>query len=280
MRYSVSPLRYPGGKGKMYNHIKKIILDNQLYKCTYVEPFAGGAAIAIKLLLNNQVERIILNDLDRSIYAIWHSILNNSEEFINRIQTIDVTIQERSRQRKIYDDLRMEGNLLDLGFATFFLNRTNRSGIIEGGPIGGYDQTSKYKIDCRFYRDELISRVKEIAKFKDRIDLYNLDAVDFISNVVPKVATTFAFIDPPYYKKGKELYLNFYNNEDHKTLHDAIVRHLSSVATIITYDDVEEIKKIYSDFKHLSYTLQYSAATVAKGKEIMFYKKDGLKIFV
>lgn len=64
-----SPLRYPGGKGKVADYFKQIFRDNSLYDGVYVEPYAGGASVALSLLFNEYVSKIIINDIDRSIFA-------------------------------------------------------------------------------------------------------------------------------------------------------------------------------------------------------------------
>ena len=173
-----SPLRYPGGKGKMYKQTVKILEDNNLIGCTYIEPFAGGSNLALNLLFNGKVKRIVLNDYDLAIYAFWYSILNYAPEFIKMIKKVDITIEEREKQKKIYETEKRD--LLKLGFATFFLNRTNRSGIIKGGPIGGYQQNSKYLIDCRFNKENLIKRIEKIYENRKNIRIYNQDAMIFL----------------------------------------------------------------------------------------------------
>ena len=166
-----SPLRYPGGKGKMYNQTVKILEDNNLIGCTYIEPFAGGANLALNLLFKEKVSKIILNDFDKAIYAFWFSILNDAPTFIEMIKNVEISLEERERQKEIYNNER--DDLLKLGFATFYLNRTNRSGIIKGGPIGGKNQDSKYLIDCRFNKDNLIERIEKIYSERKKIKIYN-----------------------------------------------------------------------------------------------------------
>lgn len=210
MTKSFSPLRYPGGKGQMYDTIVQILQDNHLENCNYIEPFAGGAGVALKLLSNGIVKSITLNGFDLSIYAFWYSILYDTERFIRKIITVEINMQEWKKQRII--QLEKENvPLFDLGFSTFFLNRTNRSGIIKGGVIGGKNQDSFYKMDCRFNKKRLIALIEKISTLKDKITIYNLDAEDFIIQVKQK--NSFYFIDPPYFCKGKQLYTNFFNQK-------------------------------------------------------------------
>jgi len=269
MRY-YSPLRYPGGKAKIAPFMQKVISVNHLSDGIYVEPFAGGAGTALSLLLEEYVHTIILNDIDRSIYAFWYSILNYTDEFCSLIESSPLTISEWRRQKEIQKE-KETADLLCLGFSTFYLNRTNRSGILDGGVIGGINQTGKWKIDARFNKSELIQRIRRIANYKNRIQVYNLDAIEFIREVIiPLPKKTLIYFDPPYYNKGPWLYINHYKPEDHqhlkKVIKENIIHHW-----IVTYDNTPEIKDLYSEFETRLYSLNYSAANNGKGCELMFF---------
>jgi len=271
--YANSPLRYPGGKNKLYAYTKNLIEKNHLGACTYIEPFAGGAGLALSLLSNNVVPCIILNDIDKSIYSFWYSVLNHTDALCNLIYDTPVTMHEWYKQKEIQEN-KETASVLSLGFSTFFLNRTNRSGIIKGGVIGGKDQLSNYKIDCRFNKDNLIKRIQNISSFKNNISIYNLDAMEFIDDVINKVETkSFVFLDPPYYKKGPGLYENHYKHEDHLSLSNKIKSEIIH-PWIVTYDNIDEIKEMYSDMQHHEYNLTYTAATKCQGKEVMFYSNN------
>merc|ERR1711879_547478 len=194
------------------------------------------------MLQKGIVQKIHLNDLDRSIYSFWYSILNNTEEFIRLIVNTEVSIEEREKQKEVQNNID-KAEVLDLGFSTFYLNRVNRSGILKGGVIGGKGQKSNYSIDCRFNKVELIGRIIEIASLKKRIKLTNMDAIDLIHELKDK-KKVFMYLDPPYYKKGKDLYMNYYNHDDHLNL--ANVLQDSSLKYIISYDDCKEIRNIYN----------------------------------
>ena len=274
MTKSISPLRYPGGKGQMYDTIVQILQDNHLENCNYIEPFAGGAGVALKLLSNGIVKSITLNDFDLSIYAFWYSILYDTERFIRKIITVEINMQEWKKQRII--QLEKENvPLFDLGFSTFFLNRTNRSGIIKGGVIGGKNQDSFYKMDCRFNKKRLIALIEKISTLKDKITIYNLDAEDFIIRVKQK--NSFYFIDPPYFCKGKQLYTNFFKPEDHLSLFKTIQKNLKNRSWIVTYDKCDEIYQIYKRQKYRIMSLNYSAQNKKKAEEYMFYKNITIK---
>lgn len=263
-----SPLRYPGGKSKLTPYIVETLKLNTLEGGTYVEPFAGGAAIAWYLLIEGHVENVYINDLNPSVFAFWYSVLNHTDQLNALIRETPITINEWHNQKAIYESTR--SSLIKRGFSTFFLNRTNRSGNIGGGAIGGLSQTGNYKVDCRFNKEELIKRINEIAVRADRICLSNLDAVDFITEVLPGISDkSLINIDPPYYVKGKGLYQNFLEHDDHCRLYECIkgIRQ----PWIVTYDDTPEINDIYSEFSPRPFGLSYTAQDKRKGSEVIIH---------
>jgi DNA adenine methylase len=279
-----SPLRYPGGKYKTNEYLKNLVVLNNC--TTYIEPYAGGAAVALNLLLEGVVKKIIINDFDRSIYALWYSIINNPIKLIQLIYDTEITIEEWYLQKEVQKN-KESASLLELGFSTLFLNRTNRSGIIKGGVIGGKNQNGNYLMDCRFPKDSLIQKIKMISALSNQIELYNLDALVFIKAVIKKTRNSFTFFDPPYFNKGPSLYTNFYKKDDHVELAEAIQTELKNRKWIVTYDNALEIKKMYSKLDYIEYYLNYTAGNNKKGVEYMFFSnktviaepKQYLKLF-
>lgn len=271
---SYSPLRYPGGKFKLAPYVLETLRLNNLIGGAYVEPFAGGAAIAWFLLLERHVSSVYINDLNPSIHAFWHSVLNDSERLCELIENTEVTMDEWHRQKQVFEN--QSSTLLERGFSTFFLNRTNRSGIIKGGVIGGKNQDGNYKLDCRFNRNVLIHQINAIAERRDSIHLTNLDASQFIEEVLPDLHDQILVnIDPPYYVKGKGLYQDFFEHEDHYRLFQS-VRNIRQ-PWIVTYDDTPEINDIYNEFSPQPFGLTYTAQDKRKGTEVIIHKTDLLK---
>lgn len=266
-----SPLRYPGGKTQMKKFIYDLINSLSIEDVTYVEPFAGGAGVGLSLLFNRHVTKIHINDFDSSIYSFWFSILNHTSEFINLIEQTPISIEEWYKQRQIQIN-KENHSTLEIGFSTFFLNRTNVSGIIKGGPIGGKDQSGKYKLDCRFNKNNLIKKINNIAVFKEMITVTDYDASYFIENNIANMDQnkTFIFFDPPYYKQGQNLYSNFYKHEDHLELANQITA-LNMHYWITTYDYSTDIEQMYETENKKVYSLNYSANNVRKAEELLFY---------
>lgn len=268
-----SPLRYPGGKGKLSTFMKSVILENDLLDGTYVEPYAGGAGTALALLFEEFVRSIVINDLDRSIYAFWYSVLYSTDELCALINDTEVTVEAWQKQRELQTN-KMTADLLDLGFSTFFLNRTNRSGIINAGIIGGKEQKGDWKMDVRFNKSDLIRRIKKVAYYKSRITLCNLDAVCLINDVIPTLSQrTLIYFDPPYYIKGKELYENFYSHEDHIDLYNSVTNNVNQ-KWVLTYDNAQEIFEMYNKYRPHKYELNYSAGKKTKGTEMMYFSEN------
>lgn len=270
-----SPLRYPGGKAKLSPFIDYLIQNQLEGITTYIEPFAGGAGVALDLLLNESVERIIINDYDKAIYSFWKALLTETNRFIDAIRNVEITIDEWHKQKNIYINNKTKYSF-ELGFATFFLNRTNRSGILNAGPIGGYNQTGNYSIDVRFNKDGLIERIERIAEKKEQIKLYNKDIRKFIHQIISvNQDNALVYFDPPYYVKGQELYHNYLNDIDHREIHDNIVQYVHC-PWVMTYDNVDTISNMYSDFYERRYNLTYSLANKGKSSELIIFSDDTL----
>lgn len=271
-----SPLRYPGGKGKLARFVADLIRQNQLSDGLYVEPYAGGAAVAWELLLTGVVQRVAINDISKPVYAFWSSVLDRTEELVRLINDTPITLEERDRLKKIVDNP-VGQDPLTLGFGLFFLNRVHRSGILNGGVIGGRAQTGEWKLDARFNKVDLIERIEAIADARRRIDLTNDDAVDFLAAGQKHwSARTLIYLDPPYYEKGSQLYHHYYRHPDHARVALA-VRAVSGPKWIVSYDDVAPIHDLYSETEWLQYSIGYSARGRGRGREAMFFS-DGLTV--
>ena len=268
-----SPLRYPGGKGKLAPFMGLMINKMNIKNGTYIEPFAGGAGVALMLLMEGYVDDIVINDYDKAIYSVWRAIISESENLVDRILDTPVNIDEWKKQKEIYVKQNKKYSL-DLAFATFFLNRTNRSGILTGGPIGGFEQTGNYGIDARYNAEKLAERIRTIAKYKKHIKVYNKEIVSFIENVLPNYGqNSLTYFDPPYFNKGPELYKNFFDKEDHAKIAQLILNGVPG-NWIITYDDTPEIIELYKQQCIRRYDLNYSAANTGKSSEVIVFNDN------
>lgn len=272
-----TPLRYPGGKGKLAAYVKDILTANDLLDGEYVEPYAGGAGIALELLLQEYVRRIHINDVSELVYSFWWSVLHETEGLCRLITDTPRTVDAWDKQKLVL--MRpADYSKLEVGFATFFLNRTNRSGILNGGIIGGRSQTGPWKIDARYNASDLVARIAAIARMGSRVSLTKLDAIAFLSAGKEVWSRkTLIYLDPPYYEKGRELYYDFYNNDDHVAVSSYIQREIFNQKWIVSYDNVEPIRNMYSGRRRSTYSIGYSARGNRQGSEVMFYC-DSLKV--
>ncbi len=269
----LSPLRYPGGKAKVADFVQCLIKENALFDGTYVEPYVGGGSVALSLLFNEYVTDIYINDKDISIYAFWYSVLNESEALCKLIKDTPTNVDTWHKLKALQSN-KENVDLLNLGFSTFFLNRTNRSGILKAGVIGGYNQTGNYKIDARFNKEDLIKRIQRIADYADRIHLSNEDAVTLVHRLNNDLCHNVIFyLDPPYYIKGKGLYMNYYNDDDHQNI-AKVIDGIQNHKWIISYDNVDFIANLYSKYRQETFELNYSASNSGKGKEIMIFSDN------
>lgn len=266
-----SPLRYPGGKGRLGPWLADVVRANGLCRGAYAEPYAGGAGAALHLLLGGHISEIELNDADRRIFAFWYSILTDADAFIRRVRQCSLCIEEWQRQRTILEKYE-EYSLFEVGFAAFYLNRCNRSGVISGGVIGGKNQSGRYRMDARFNKENLINRLESIARVGNRVSVSNLDAVDFMKDVCSRKNESglLLYLDPPYYEKAEQLYFNAYARQDHEEL-ARFVQSLN-VPWVVTYDDCEPIRDLYSRVCVVGFRIWYSSHSSRRfGDEVAFH---------
>jgi len=256
-------------------YIADLIKLNDLRGAPYVEPFCGGAGIGLSLLANGHISHLHLNDYDRAIYAFWHSAFYENKKLCKKIKDTKINLQNWSKQKDILLN-KSTANILDLGFATFFLNRTNRSGILAGGIIGGKEQKGTWKIDARFNKQALLQRIELIGLLSQKITITNCDIEDYITTELPTLPkSSLVYFDPPYFHKGSSLYMNAFQKNDHVLLGKNI-QELVNQNWIVSYDNTPEIVEIYKKCDQHRFSLSYSAQTHYNGSEVMVFK-DGLK---
>ncbi len=270
MSHYCSPLRYPGGKNCIFPFVSRLFYENNLIGSAYAEPYAGGAGLALRLLFEEYVERIYINDLDRSIYAFWSSVLSNPDSFCSWIEDVNVSMNSWHEYKEIQNNAE-SADLLELAKSTFFLNRTNVSGVIKGGVIGGYEQKGRYKIDVRFNKRDLICRIEKMAQFRSRISVSNLDGLAFVKKMDSKAEDIFMYLDPPYYQKGADLYMNFYSKADHQKLSNHV--HRMKKKWMVSYDNHDFILNLYAAEKKILYRLSQSTSNRV-GNEVLIFSEQ------
>ena len=267
-----SPLRYPGGKGKVANFVKLLFIRNGIVGHSYGEIYAGGASVALTLLFEEYASHIHINDINLSVYSFWEAVLNNTDALCRLIKDTEVTMEEWHRQKAV--QVAPDPTPLDLAFSTFFLNRTNRSGIILAGVIGGKEQAGTWKLDVRFNKKDLIARIQKIARHRSRITLTRIDAAEYIRTVLPTLPLQLLlYLDPPYYVKGEGLYEHSYQHENHAEIAGLV--HGIQQPHLVSYDAAPQILDLYAQYENIRYSLSYSVAERYFGAEVMFFS-DGL----
>lgn len=270
-----TPLRYPGGKGRLGPWIAKIMRHNRISGGWYIEPYAGGAGAALFLLTQGYVDHIVINDVDPVVHAFWKAATDRNAELLDLIVKTPVTMDTWQRQRAV---IAAPGKhtLVEVGFATFFLNRTNRSGILSAGVIGGKAQAGNYKLDARYNIADLTSRIKTIGAYRSRITVLGIDAFDLLTDVAPGFPREcLVYLDPPYYVKGSLLYRNHYVHEDHAAIAECVKD--ATYPLIVSYDDCPEVRQLYGSFESTNFELHYSTHTARPlSSEVLFYKNINL----
>lgn len=272
-----TPLRYPGGKARFAPFIAETMKANGLDGGHYLEPYAGGAGVALELLFHGYASHVHINDLDPALNSFWLCVTQYPDDLLKLLHDTPLTIEQWLRWR---DVLRGEtpASLVERGFATLFMNRTNRSGILKGGVIGGLKQSGPYKLDARLDKAALSTRITRIAQRAQDITVHCEDARTLLSRChefLPK--KSLIYLDPPYYVKGRGLYRNFYTHDDHLAIAQLLQAKSFKKHWVVSYDNAEQICEMYSMSNSMSYSLHYTAQKRYLGSEVMFFSR-GLKI--
>jgi DNA adenine methylase len=269
-----SPLRYPGGKARFAPFIAEVMRANGLEKGHYLEPFAGGAGVALELLFDGHAAHVHINDLDPAVHSFWLAATTDPEGLLRLLHDTPITMDQWHYWRSLMLAQEPTRSITERGFATLFVNRTNRSGILKGGVIGGKAQAGTYKLDARFNKEMIATRLKKIAMNADRITVHCEDAFDLLSRaseILP--AHSLIYLDPPYYVKGRGLYRNFYRHDDHLQIARLLQSANFERQWVVSYDNAPEICDMYSQNEALSYGLHYTAQARYVGDEVMFFRK-------
>lgn len=272
-----TPLRYPGGKAPFAPFIAEVMKANSLSGGHYFEPYAGGAGVALELLFHGHASHVHINDVDPAIHCFWIAATKHADQLIDMVTSTPITMEEWFKWRSV---LRNEScaSIVERGFATLFINRTNRSGILKAGVIGGLKQDGNYKLDARFKKDVIVARLSKISAFAEQISVHSVDAFELLTRahqILPKKALI--YLDPPYYEKGRGLYRNFYEHADHVKISRLLQSSRFKHPWVVSYDNVEEISAMYEGSKALEYGLNYTAQKRYVGNEVMFFS-EGLLI--
>lgn len=268
-----TPLRYPGGKAQFAPFIASVMDANGLAGGHYLEPYAGGAGVALELLYHGQASHVHINDLDPAVHSFWAAVTTEPDELLRLLAVTPINMDQWFKWRSI---LRGEVavSLVERGFATLFMNRTNRSGILKGGVIGGLAQSGDYKLDARFKKDMLAARIRKIADHASHITVHCEDALALLERcgqLLPK--KSLIYLDPPYYVKGQGLYRNFYKHDDHLAIAKALQSRKFTLPWVVSYDNASEICDMYQLSQSLTYGLNYTAQKRYVGNEVMFFSR-------
>lgn len=266
-----TPLRYPGGKARFAPFIASVMQVNGLDGGHYMEPYAGGAGVALELLFDGVVTDVHINDADPAVYAFWYAATAHSDALIRLVETEPINMDAWMHWRSVMRG-ETEATEVERGFATLFMNRTNRSGILKGGVIGGKHQAGAYQLDARFKREVLIGRLHRIGNQADSIHVHCRDALELLLNASELMpAKSLIYLDPPYYVKGRGLYRNFYQHNDHLAIARLLCEPGFGRHWVVSYDNNEQIREMYAGVRFIEYGLSYTAQRRYMGSEVMLF---------
>lgn len=256
----------------MSSYVSGVLEENLLAGCTFYEPYAGGASVSLDLLRMGFVDKAVLIERDPLVYAFWHSVFNATDALCEAIEACEVTLEtwhDLQATKAVDDPTTSTYTLLQLGLSGLFFNRTNFSGIIGAGPIGGQAQTSAYKINCRFNKTALIKQIKTASLLAPRVSVIFGDALTYLRNNTTKISAGFSFvyIDPPYYTQGRKLYRHHYTDTDHEMLATYITS--QSYPWLVSYDDHPRIRELYALEQMQHIYLDYKVKTSRTAQELL-----------
>lgn len=265
----LSPLRYPGSKSDFINTAIHLIEDNGFLGLPFVEPYAGSAAVTLGLLNAKVVKSATLIERDPLLYSFWQCVFDRPDELISTFLDLPITLETWHNFHpllSIDSPPSRPKQQLQLGLACLFFNRVNFSGILNAGPIGGKEQKSEYKIDCRTNKEEIALRIQKIAEYAACVNVEFGDAIEAINRYRNR-KKVFFYIDPPYFQKGESLYRYAYKLKEHKLLAQALTN--AKFPWVLSYDVHHVIEFLYEDFHVKKCAFQYSARSPKNHEELV-----------
>jgi len=201
------------------------------------EPFAGTASVTFYLLRNKMVDYYHINDVDQGVTSLWQTVKDNPEALIDAVMSYSPNVSD------FYDFKSDPGaRLFDMAFRKLVLHQVSFSGLgaMAGGPLGGRAQAGKYNVDCRWSPLKLAKGIEACSTLLNSSDgVVTSGGWEGVVDSAVK-AKGFLYLDPPYYVKGRELYVS--GELDHGALATAL---MSAEDFVLSYDDAPEVRELY-----------------------------------
>jgi DNA adenine methylase len=256
-----SPLRYPGGKSRAVDLIAKILPDFQEFR----EPFVGGGSIFIHLKQLFPNRKFWINDLYTELYKFWQVSQTDLESVVKQVETWKKEFQNGKELHKFLAENIASFNDLQTASTFFIFNRITFSGTTEAG---GFSQQAFEK---RF-TDSSIWRLQQLENVLENVKITNFDYQNVIE---PEGENVLIYLDPPYFSATKSA-LYGKNGKLHKAFdHQRFAETLKNCPHkwLITYDDCEFIRELFSFAEITSWDLMYgmrnqTATSDQRGKEL------------
>ena len=265
-----SILRYPGSKARFCTFIEKTISLNTGKPRLFAEPFCGGASVSIALLENGVVDRVAINDADPLIANLWMAVFSPADAMwlAEQVRSVPLSVDEWRRQKTLKPNSVREAALKCL-----YLNRTSFNGIIhQSGPLGGWGQKN-IKIDVRFNREKLATRIIELAELGEKVTVRNENWRAFCQRYSCNEKAIF-YLDPPYYHKAEQLYGHVFDKGMHSELRDYLAAF--ERPWLLSYDDAQEVRDLYKSVSTNARVIDNTYSThplggcAFVGRELMF----------
>ncbi len=210
-----TPISYYGGKQKLAPHITKLLKSSPHKWTTYVEPFAGGAAVFFAIVDSVMGKRFVLNDKNELIACFYQCGQNPAKRELLVALTRERGIVCESfynRAREIWKGVVVADDI-EKAWAVFYLSRTSFGGSFDSS----FRIVTKNIVERRHERvlqTHIDALPVKLAALHDAWVLCR-DAVSVLQKY--DYADALFYIDPPYVESYQGHYSG-YSEDQFSTL--------------------------------------------------------------
>ncbi len=206
-----------------------------------------------------------INDLYFELYKFWEMTQKDVDALIDKIYEWRNQFPVGKELHKFLNENLTSFNDLERGAAFFIYNRITFSGTSLSGGFSEHAFTGRFT-------ESSIQRLNQFAKVINGSTITNLDYEELVKKEGENV---FIFLDPPYYSATKSA-LYGKNGNMHKSFdHVKFAENMKNCKHkwLITYDDSEYIRNLFSFANIMPWELMYGMRNVTagadqKGKEL------------
>lgn len=274
----ISPLRYPGGKSRIWEHLAAQYTQAPLGELDaeiWFEPFAGGLGAGLKMLQESIIGELWFCEANRGLGALWGELVANPTALIDTVSSLPERMSLDVYQEALAVLAAPDSYpQLQVAVAALVVNRCSRSGMVTPttGPIGGKQQDGKYRVGDRWNLPRTISTLEKLAPLTRYMRFVGPDGISALAGLPNSgfAEEVFVFADPPYVGAGQRLYQHGLDESGHRALADAL-HDLDETHWVLAYDEAPLVRELYEGLHIQEYTLHHTANRSKSGAELLIY---------